>query len=96
MIIDREKLNQEFKDKLAAMTDEELIAAFNREVGCFGSGMARMNWLGFMLEEFDRRGYDYSAVGNRKKGISFMRKVRLEGKRFVVTEVGEGKRVIFC
>lgn len=54
--VDREKTNKEFKDRLAAMSDEELLAAREREHGNSGSGMARMNWLGFMREEMEKRG----------------------------------------
>ena len=54
--VDREKTNKEFKGRLAAMTDEELLAARKHEKGNSGSGMARMNRLGFMREEIERRG----------------------------------------
>jgi hypothetical protein len=48
-----------------------------------------------MRQEFDKRGYDYSIVGD-KKSLAFDRKVRLEGGKFVVIEQCEGGSVIFC
>jgi len=45
---------------IAILEDEmdyrEKLAARERERGNSGSGMERMNWLGFMREDMERRG----------------------------------------
>lgn len=72
--------HQEFRARLAAKSDEELIEAFNREVENPGWVGARGVYLTAMHEEFENRGYDYSAIGN-SGGLSLKNKIKLVGKK---------------
>jgi len=62
-IIDREnkKLNEaenEFEKRFANASDEELIKAFNNDLGKPGVVAARFRFLAALRKEFDRRGYE--------------------------------------
>lgn len=73
---------EEFRNSLREMSDQEL-AAFNREVGNRGWTSSRGAYLAALQDEFDRRGIDYSAIGD-KNGISFANKIRLAKKKVVI------------
>ncbi|MDO8569238.1 MAG: hypothetical protein Q7R89_00390 [bacterium] len=83
--VDHEKTYQEFKKRFSAMSDEELIGAFNREVGNPGWTSSRATYLSLLREEFEKRGYDYSAVGGNG-GLSLKNKVELVGGKTVVID----------
>lgn len=84
--VDHEKTYQEFKERFNKMSNEELISAFNREVGNPGWTSSRATYLALMNEEFEKRKFDYSAIGN-SGGFSLKNKVELvDGKTVVVDE----------
>lgn len=53
--VDPEKTYQEFKKRFNDMSDDELIGAFNREVGKPGWTGSRATYLSLMNEEFEKR-----------------------------------------
>ncbi len=73
---------EEFKEFFTNMSDEELIIAFNREVGNNGWVSARAFYLATMHKEFEKR-FDYSKIGD-KKSLSFAREIRLIDKKIVI------------
>ena len=76
---------EQFKRRMENYLDEELIEAFNNQVGNRGSGYARVNFLSAIHDKFKKRGYDFSAVGNKEE-LSFAKKVKLVGKKIVPVE----------
>ena len=67
----------DFEKDLKKYTDEQLLARFNLEVNNKGSGTARFSFLAALHNEFDRRGIDYSEIGD-KESLSFRDKITLE------------------
>lgn len=59
---DPQKTYKEFQERLNTMSDEELIDAFNREVGNPGWTSSRAVYLVALHEEFEKRHYDYSII----------------------------------
>ena len=82
---DPQKTHQEFQVRLNAMSDEELIGAFNSDMGKPGWTSSRSTFHTALCDEFKKRHYDYSAVGGTG-GISFIKKVKLIGKEVVFDE----------
>lgn len=79
--VDRGEIHQEFKERFNAMNDDELIGAFNREVGNPGWTGARAIYLSLLREEFGRRKFDHSAIIADSGGLSLKRKMNLvDGK----------------
>jgi hypothetical protein len=76
---------EQFKHRMENYSDEELIEAFNSQVGNRGSGYTMVNFLSAIHDEFKKRGYDFSAVGNKEE-LSFAKKVKLVGKKVVPVE----------
>ncbi len=76
---------ESFRLQFHAMSDKQLIDAFNHEVGNDGWVSARASYLVALGNEFQRRGYDYSAVGDETR-LSFRRKVKLENHTIVPIE----------
>ena len=74
------------------MSDEKLIAAFNREVGNAGWTSYRASYLAALHAEFDSRGYDYSDIGD-EASFSLKRRVKLINKKLVVdpSKVEDGR-----
>jgi len=69
---------RENRDMMAVMTDDDLICAFNRQVGNKGWGSAKASFLQSLHEEIKRR-YDYSAISVGGIGMSFKRRIKLVG-----------------
>lgn len=69
----------EYQKEFEDCSDEEVLKWFNREVNNGGSGTARFSFLHALHQEFIRRGYDYSEIGD-EKSLSFKHKVTLENK----------------
>jgi hypothetical protein len=65
------------------LSDQELIDAFNREVGNPGWTSGRATYLGALQKEFQSRNLDYSEIGN-KRWLSFARKIKLIGKKISI------------
>jgi len=80
--VTRELQEQEYRERFAAMTGRQVIEALNCEVGNRGWAGSRALYLVALHDELDRRGYDYSAIGDRKS-LSLRRKVKLVGKTIV-------------
>jgi hypothetical protein len=70
---------EEYQARFKAYTDQELIDAFNREVGNPGWVSARASYLAALHDEFKHRGFDFSAIGGQDS-LSFRSKVRLMGQ----------------
>lgn len=70
----------EYEDTLKKLSNEELVAAFNRQIGVTGWGNARAAYCNALRKEFQRRDFDSSLIIN-ESGISFARKVVLENKQ---------------
>lgn len=75
-------LVEEFRVRFSEMSLEQVVDAFNLEVGKMGWGNARASYLGALHEALELRGVDYSAIGDAKS-LSFRERVALtpEGKR---------------
>lgn len=81
--VDQGQGYREFKERFRKYDNNKLIQAFNREVRNTGWTSTRGSYLVAIQEEFERRGYDYSAIGN-KKGVSFAKKIKLIKKKIIV------------
>ena len=57
----------EFATRFQQMSDEEIINAYNREVVMHGWGNSRANSLSALHDEFIRRNWDYSLIGDKSK-----------------------------
>ena len=64
------------------MSDEQLIDLFNKDVGNTGWVGARARFCSALHEEFENRGFDFSAIGN-KNILSFANKITLIGKKII-------------
>ncbi len=73
---------KEFLDRLMAYTNEELVDAFNKEVGKTVWFSARANYLFALRAAIEARGWDYTAIGD-EKSMSYKRKVTLEGNKLL-------------
>ncbi len=78
-------VDNEFTIKLRAVSDEELIERFNRDVNVMSAVSARFRFHDAMKKEFDRRGFDYSAIGD-KHYLSWAHKIVLDGKLIKIIE----------
>ncbi|MDX1687030.1 MAG: hypothetical protein R3248_03520 [Candidatus Promineifilaceae bacterium] len=62
---------------LEDLSDEELVEAFNKEVGKPGWTNSRAKYFYKLREEFERRNIDYSAIGDETR-LSLNARVSLE------------------
>jgi hypothetical protein len=74
---------KEFQEHFKEYSDEKMVEVFNGQVYNSGTGSARMAYLAAIRYEFNRRGFDYSAIGGENR-MSYMNKVKLEGKKIVI------------
>lgn len=65
------------------MSEEELVEAFNHEVGNPGWVSARGEYLFALQEEFGKREIDFSAIGDKTR-MSVANKIGLSEKTIVV------------
>lgn len=72
----------EFKERFQKMTNEQLIETFNKDVGNPGWVSARARFQSALREEFENRGFEFSAIGD-KRGFSFSNKITLVGKKII-------------
>ena len=77
----RDRIN-EYLEQFKEITDEELIRRFNEQVGVRGWVSARGAYVAAIHVEFDRRGFDYSLIGD-SISLSFKNKIKLVGKKIV-------------
>jgi hypothetical protein len=68
-----------FRSRVRAMSDDQLIAAFNAEVGNRGWVTSRASFLAALRSEFKQRKFDLSAL----EGLSLRRKIKLVNKAVV-------------
>jgi hypothetical protein len=73
-----ENLIEKFESKLVMLSDEQLVARFNREVGSHGWVSARANFLFALRNQFEQRAIDYSIVRNESGGFNLCAKVILK------------------
>ena len=71
-------LENQFSIKLQTMSDDELIDAFNKDVGKPGWVAARGRFHAALREEFIKRNFDFSAIDS-DVSISFKSKIVLRG-----------------
>ncbi len=71
---------EEYKKILKSKTGEQLIEAFNREVGNPGWASSRASYLAALHDEFEEHRYDYAEIGDKYE-LSLARKVKLVGKK---------------
>ena len=71
---------EDFAARFQMMTDEEIINAYNREVGMHGWGNSRANFLSALHDEFIRRNWDYSLIGD-KRSLSLSKRVKLVNEK---------------
>lgn len=71
---------EKFDKALSELSDEALIDRFNNEVGNQGWTSARSSFLAAIHNQFERRGIDFSLIGDDSR-MSLDRKVVLEGKK---------------
>ncbi|MCR4314189.1 MAG: hypothetical protein NUV84_03010 [Candidatus Uhrbacteria bacterium] len=81
--LDPLKYAQEYKERCKKMSDEQLIDAFNQQVGVNAWGTARSLYLAAIHNEFIERGYNYSDIGS-KGGLSFAGKIKLESGKISI------------
>lgn len=74
---------EKFGQELSTLTDTELIDKFNQEVETEGWGTARASYLAAIHQEFKKRGFDYSEIGD-ERSLSFKNKIELVGKKILV------------
>lgn len=77
-----QRLYKECKEKLQKMSDEQLLDSFNKNVGNSGRGSTRERFHSALREEFENRGFDFSAIG-KNNGLSFANKITLVGKKII-------------
>jgi hypothetical protein len=70
---------EEYLARFKTNTDQDLIDAFNREVGKPGWTSSRGSYLAALHDEFKSRGFDFSAIGDQRS-LSFGSKIGLIGK----------------
>lgn len=69
---------EEYLARFKTCTNQELVDAFNREVGKPGWVSARASYLAALHEEFKGRAFDFSAIGG-SDSFSLRSKIRLIG-----------------
>lgn len=85
MTYNTNKLYKEYKERFGIMSDDELVNAFNSEVGNAGWTSARSAYLAALHEEFELRGYDFSKIGNKEE-LSFRHKIKIVNKKVIVVD----------
>jgi hypothetical protein len=78
-------MKNEFAARLRGLSDQELVDLFNKDVGNPGWVAARGRFHVALKEEFTRRGFDFSAIGN-DISLSFKNKIILKGAVVQIVE----------
>jgi len=79
---------EEYKERFGVMNDEQLIGAFNREVGNSGWTSSRASYLAALHDEFHKRNYDGSAIDS-DGGTSLKNTIKLIGNKIVIDKHNE-------
>ena len=72
-----------FAKELAGLSDEQLVARFNAEVGNRGTGTARSYFLTCLRMEIESRSFDASVV-IKDESFSLANRVQLVSDRLVI------------
>jgi len=75
----------EFEKRLKGLSNEELVNSFNKEVGNSGWGTARGTYLAAIHDEFKKREFDYSEIGD-SSSLSFKEKIYLKDEKKLTVE----------
>ena len=75
-----QELFEEFNLRFDSYSDEEMVKAFNGQVGNQGSGTAKMSFLRAIRSQMIKRKIDFSEIGD-EKSMSYANKVVLKGKK---------------
>jgi hypothetical protein len=78
-------LQRQFLEKFQNASDQELIAAFNKETRNQGWTNARAAYLWALEASFIQRGWDYSAIVPDKNHINLSHEVTLNGIKLELT-----------
>lgn len=70
-----------FSLQVEALSDDQLVDAFNDEVGQSGWTQSRAAYLHALRDEFGRRGFDCDAVNHDWGGTSWSKKIKLVDKK---------------
>lgn len=85
--------NNEFVERLASLTDDELVETFNNDVKKRGWVAARGRFLSAIRSEFKRRNIDFSIL---LEGNSFkLRRVKLINNKLHI-QADQEKRKYYC
>ncbi len=68
-----------FSEELQKLSDQQLVDRFNGDVNNPGWVGARGDFHVAMRNEFDRRGFDYSSIGNQNQ-LSWAFRIGVEGR----------------
>jgi len=79
----QKELFDEYNQRMDSSSDEDVVEAFNGQVGNQGSGMAKMAYLSALRAQLTKRKIDFSAVGN-SESMSYAYKVILKGKKIFI------------
>jgi len=71
-----------FTNELSDLKNDELIERFNGAVGIAAFGIARQGYLWALRNQFEKRGIDFSEVGD-KKIMSYANKVDLVNNKII-------------
>ena len=80
----QQEIYREYAEWFKKMSDEELVEAFNCQVGNAGWVARKITYLCALHAEFNNRNYDYSAIGT-KGSLCLLRKIKLIGKKITPT-----------
>lgn len=77
---------EKFSSLMEKKSDDEIICSFNKEVGVYskkGWETARASFLAAIHNEFNKREFDYSIIGN-KEFLSLKSKIELNNKTITI------------
>jgi len=89
--LETKELYEEYLEKFQNMDNEQLINTFNDDVGKSGWVSARAKFISAIHNEFIRRGFDYSSIGDDKK-LSIKNKIMLENNKITIIENAKDSR----
>ena len=82
-IFNSKKYKQHYLNEFKYLTDQELAEKFNSKAGIRYFNFAIQGFMNAMREEFERRGLDYSAIGN-KMSMSYANKIKILDARITL------------
>ena len=82
-MFDSIKYKQHYLNEFKYLTNQELAETFNSKVGIRYFNFAIQGFMSAMCEEFERRGLDYSTIGN-KMSMSYANKIKILDARITL------------